>query len=103
MNSLQHHASTRTKEDIEKISHVYLDIDHGGTASLEALENSDLVPRPNYVLNTSPEKFQVVWKVERMIRCGPAHRNLLRTFCLKIREGAIRVSNPLQQGRRRIP
>jgi hypothetical protein len=66
MNALQHHASTRTKEDIEKISHVYLDIDHGGTASLEALENSDLVPQPNYVLNTSPEKFQVVWKVEGM-------------------------------------
>jgi hypothetical protein len=66
MNALQHHASTRTKDDIEKISHVYLDIDHGGTASLEALENSDLVPCPNYVLNTSPEKFQVVWKVEGM-------------------------------------
>jgi hypothetical protein len=66
MNALQHHASTRTKEDIEKVSHVYLDIDHGGTASLEALENSDLVPRPNYVLNTSPEKYQVVWKVEGM-------------------------------------
>src|SRR5438876_10345846 len=64
MNALQHHASTRTKEDIEKISHVYLDLDHGGTASLDALENSDLVPRPNYVLNTSPEKFQLIWKVE---------------------------------------
>ena len=66
MNALQHHASTRTKDDIETISHVYLDLDHGGAASLEALENSDLVPRPNYVLNTSPEKFQVVWKVEGM-------------------------------------
>jgi hypothetical protein len=66
MNALQHHASTRTKDDIEKISHVYIDLDHGGTASLEALENNDLVPRPNYVLNTSPEKFQVVWKVEGM-------------------------------------
>ena len=66
MNALQHHASTRTKDDIEKISHVYLDLDHGGTASLEALENSDLVPCPNYVLNTSPEKFQVLWKVDGM-------------------------------------
>jgi len=64
MNTLQHHASTRTKADIEKICHVYLDLDHGGTAALESLENSDLVPRPNCVLNTSPEKFQVVWKVE---------------------------------------
>lgn len=66
MNALQRHAATRTKDDIEKISHVYLDLDHGGTAALEALENSDLVPRPNYVLNTSREKFQVVWKVEEM-------------------------------------
>jgi RepB DNA-primase from phage plasmid len=66
MNALQHHASTPTKDDIEKISHVYLDLDHGGTASLEALENSDLAPRPNYVLSTSPEKFQVVWKAEGM-------------------------------------
>jgi hypothetical protein len=66
MNPLQHHASTRTKDDIEKISHVYLDLDHGGTASLEALENSALVPRPNYVLDTSPGKFQVVWKVDGM-------------------------------------
>jgi hypothetical protein len=66
MNALQLHASTRTKDDIERISHVYLDLDHGGATSLEALENSDLVPRPNYVLNTSQEKFQVVWKVEGM-------------------------------------
>jgi hypothetical protein len=64
MNALRHDASTRTKEDIETISHVYLDLDHSGTASLEAIGNSDLVPRPNYVLNTSPDKFQVVWKVE---------------------------------------
>src|SRR5260221_5980239 len=62
MNALQRHASTRTKNDIEKISHVYLDLDHGGTTSLEAIEKSDLVPRPNYVLNTSPDKFQVDWK-----------------------------------------
>src|ERR1700689_1454831 len=61
MNDFQHHASTLAKEDIDKISHVYLDLDHGGTACLKALENSDLVPRPNYVLNTSAEKFQVVW------------------------------------------
>src|SRR5215831_20703550 len=66
MNALKRDASTRTKDDIEGISHVYLDIDHDGTASLEALDNSDLVPRPNYVLNTSPEKFQLVWKVEGM-------------------------------------
>ena len=82
MNALQHHASTRTKDDIEKISHVYLDLDQGGTASLEALENSALVPRPNYVLNTSPEKFQVVWKVEGMTieEAEALNRAMVREF-----------------------
>src|SRR5580693_9303103 len=82
MNALQQHASTRTKDDIEKISHVYLDLDHGGAASLEGLEISDLVPRPNYVLNTSPEKFQVVWKVEGMTieEAEALNRAMVREF-----------------------
>src|SRR5260370_20250256 len=73
---------TRTKDDIEKISHVYLDLDHGGTASLEALENSALVPRPNHVFDTSPEKFQVVWKMEGITSLGAEslHRAVVRGF-----------------------
>jgi hypothetical protein len=66
MNSLKKYAATRTKEDIESIGHVYLDLDHGGSEALEAVENSSAVPKPNYVLNTSSEKHQVVWKVEGM-------------------------------------
>ena len=66
MNALKRHSSTRTKDDIESISHVYLDLDYGGTPAVDAVQNRDLVPRPNYALNTSPEKFQIVWKVERM-------------------------------------
>ena len=64
MNPLKQDASTRTKDDIETIRHLYLDLDQGGSAALEAIKNSDLVPQPNYVLNTSPEKFQLVWKAE---------------------------------------
>jgi hypothetical protein len=64
MNPLKQDASTRTKDDIETIRHLYLDLDHAGSRALELIENSDLVPQPNYVLNTSPDKFQVVWKVE---------------------------------------
>ena len=64
MNPLKQDASTRTKDDIETIRHLYIDLDHGGSTALEAIKNSDLVPQPNYVLNTSPDKFQVVWKVE---------------------------------------
>src|SRR5229473_1253481 len=66
MNPLRKDAATRTKEDIESIRHVYLDLDHGGPEVLEAVENSGAVPKPNYVLNSSPEKHQVVWRVEGM-------------------------------------
>src|SRR5271155_5310507 len=64
MNPLRKDAATRTKEDIESIRHVYLDLDHGGPEALGAIENSSVAPKPNYVLNSSPEKHQVVWKVE---------------------------------------
>ena len=64
MNTLRHDAQSRTKEDIEAIRHLYLDIDRNGPSALKAVETSALVPRPNYVLETSPEKYQVVWKVE---------------------------------------
>jgi hypothetical protein len=66
MNPLKKDASTRTKEEIASIKHVYLDLDHGGSEALEAIENSNAVPKPNYVLNSSPDKHQVVWKVEGM-------------------------------------
>jgi RepB DNA-primase from phage plasmid len=64
MNPLKKDAATRTKEEIESIKHVYLDLDHGGSEALEAIENSSVVPKPNYVLNSSPEKHQIVWKIE---------------------------------------
>jgi hypothetical protein len=60
MNPLKKDASTRIREEIDSIRHVYFDLDHGGTEALEAIENSGVVPKPNYVLNSSPEKHQVV-------------------------------------------
>ena len=66
MNTLKRDAQSRTKEDIEKIRHLYLDIDRRGPEALEAIRKSNAVPPPNYVLRTSPGKFQVVWKVENM-------------------------------------
>lgn len=63
-NPLKNNASTRTKDDIETIRHLYIDLDHAGATALEEIESSNLVPRPNYVLSTSEGKYQVVWKVE---------------------------------------
>jgi hypothetical protein len=66
MNPLHLNASTRTKDDIESIRHVYLDLDHGGQDTLKSVEDSSALPKPNYVLTSSPGKFQIVWKVEGM-------------------------------------
>jgi hypothetical protein len=66
MNTLKRDAQSRTKEDIETIRHLYLDIDRRGPDALDAIRKSSAVPSPNYVLQTSPEKFRVVWKVENI-------------------------------------
>lgn len=64
MNTLKEGAYSRTKRDINEIRHVYLDLDYRGPETLRAIQNSDEVPKPNFVLDTSPGKHQVVWKVE---------------------------------------
>src|SRR6266403_619758 len=66
MNPLRQDAATRTKEEIETIRHVYLDLDQGGPEALESVEDSSVVPKPNDVLTSSPGKVQVVWNVEGM-------------------------------------
>src|SRR5437879_5024195 len=66
MNPLRQDAATRTKEEIETIRHVYLDLDQGGPEALQSVEDSSAVPKPNHVLTSSPGKFQVVWNVEGM-------------------------------------
>jgi hypothetical protein len=64
LNTFRDHAQGRTKADLKEIRHLYLDIDHQGPEKLAAVLSDDTVPTPNYVLNTSPGKFQVVWRVE---------------------------------------
>jgi hypothetical protein len=66
MNALKPQAHTRTKEDILAIRHLYIDLDQDGSTSLAAIGKSNFVPPPSYVLNTSPDKYQVIWKVEEI-------------------------------------
>jgi len=63
MNPIKDGAHSRTKGSIKDIRHVYLDLDRKGDVALEAIRNSPSVPAPNFVLDTSPGKHQVVWKV----------------------------------------
>jgi hypothetical protein len=63
MNALAKTARGRTKADVETIRHVYLDFDRDGTAAVEKLIAREDLPKPNYLINTSPDKWQVMWKV----------------------------------------
>lgn len=64
MNPMKSGIPNRTKENVREIRHVYLDLDEDAGASLHAVRTSGDVPSPNFVLDTSPGKHQVVWRVE---------------------------------------
>lgn len=64
MNTLKPNAKGRTKADIAEIRHLYLDLDENGDARLQTILESPALPKPNYVLDTSPGKHQVIWRVE---------------------------------------
>ncbi len=64
MNPVKDGAYGRTKQSLKEIRHVYLDIDRNGDQAIELIRTSLDVPTPNFVLNTSPGKYQVVWRIE---------------------------------------
>jgi hypothetical protein len=68
MNPLRAGSRSRTKEQIREVRHTYLDLDEEAGASLQAIHTSGDVPPPNFVLDTSPGKHQVVWRVEGLDR-----------------------------------
>lgn len=63
MNPISDAALGRTKQNIKSIRHVYLDLDRNADDSLKAIRETREVPEPNFVLDTSPGKHQVVWRV----------------------------------------
>jgi hypothetical protein len=65
-NAFRSEARTRSKADVDKIRHIYLDLDKNGEESLTKIRDSSLVPEPSFVISTSPHKYQVIWKVADM-------------------------------------
>jgi len=64
MNSLQEGARGRTKRDVAEVRHVYLDFDVKGDEAVQSLRQRDDLPTPNHLIESSPGKWQVVWRVE---------------------------------------
>ena len=63
-NPLRSGSRRRTKDCIESVRHLYIDIDSDGDARLAALRASDEVPSPTAILSTSPGKYQALWRVD---------------------------------------
>ena len=64
MNALAESARGRTRGDVAVIRHVYLDFDENGTHAVQRLQACVDIPKPNYVVNTSPDHWHVSWKVQ---------------------------------------
>ncbi len=81
-NALREDTRNRTKADVAAIRHVYLDLDKDGERSLAAIQTSQEIPQPNYVLSTSPGKYQVIWKVDGMSqgRAESLQRRMVEAF-----------------------
>ena len=62
-NPLRFGSRKRTKESIDEVRHLYIDIDSDGEARLAAIRASEMVPNPSMILSTSPSKYQVLWQV----------------------------------------
>jgi len=77
-NTLTGDSPRRRKQDVAAIRHVYLDLDQDGDRALKAIETSARLPRPNFVIDTSPGKHQLIWKVEGMSQ--PDSENLMRAM-----------------------
>jgi hypothetical protein len=63
-NPLRSGSRKRTKDCIEEVRYLYLDIDVDGDNRIAALIESEAVPVPTVILSTSPKKYQVLWRVE---------------------------------------
>ena len=67
MNPLKAEAHGRCKDDIAEVRRVYLDLDEDGKAKLAKLLRDNIqkkIPGPSYIINTSQDRYQVIWNVK---------------------------------------
>jgi hypothetical protein len=65
VNALAPHQRSRRREAVRDIRHVFLDADHAAQDVLDAVEGSNQLPRPSYVLRSSPGRAHVFWRATR--------------------------------------
>jgi hypothetical protein len=62
INTLFPGSRRRNKQDVQTIRHLYLDIDDDGVNALQRLRQRSDIPPPNWIVTSSPGKFQVIWR-----------------------------------------
>lgn len=64
MNPLKPGAASRKKSDLRTIRNAYVEIDEDGEAALAKIRASKIIPRPTAIIESSPQRYQVIWAVE---------------------------------------
>ncbi len=82
MNALAEDARGRTRGEVSIVRHLYLDFDENGTKAMEHLQSRADIPKPNWVVNTSPDHWQVSWRVQGFGKeqAEETMRDLVREF-----------------------
>jgi hypothetical protein len=64
VNALHPGASQRTRDAVAAVRHVFVEADHDGASVLAAIGQRDDLPKPSYVLHSSPGRVHVFWRAE---------------------------------------
>ena len=86
MNPLQPGSRSRNKEDVQEIRRVYIDLDEDGPSKLkEVLHDgfSGKLPSASYIINTSPDRYQLIWNVEPGSFTPHEAENLMRGLAIR--------------------
>jgi hypothetical protein len=69
-NAIRPQRKARTRDAIGEVRHVFLDADRDGPAVLAAIAGRRDLPSPSYVLNSSPNRLHVLWRVSGFTKEG---------------------------------
>jgi hypothetical protein len=64
VNAIRPGVRSRTKAAIGAVRHLFLDADQDGAGVLARLAGREDIPRPSYILESSPNRVHVFWRVE---------------------------------------
>lgn len=62
-NSIRPGVRARTKDSIGTVRHVFLETDGDGQQLLDAISARHDLPAPSYIIESSPNRFHVLWRV----------------------------------------